>query len=185
MPVDIISFNGALQSDMSALLKWKTANEINISGFNLERSIDGNIFKQIAFKKATGSSSLFDYDYADKDAIDQQSTILYYRLKIINNDGSFKYSNVVTITLPITKLILNIAPNPVVSDVKGNIISPISANVTLRIFDNTGRLVLQTNSFVKKGTNSFTQNINRLASGSYYLDISGNGIVSRTQFQKL
>ena len=113
------------------------------------------------------------------------NSLLYYRLKIINNDGSFKYSNVVTITLPVTKLILNIAPNPVMSDVKGNIISPISANVTLRIFNNTGRLVLQTNSFVKKGTNSFTQNINRLASGSYYLDISGNGIVSRTQFQKL
>jgi hypothetical protein len=44
--------------------------------------------------------------------------------------------------------------------------------------------MLQTNTFVKKGTNNFTQNINHLATGAYYLDISGNGIISRTKFQK-
>ena len=184
LPVDLISFNGALQSDLSALLKWKTANEINTAGFNVERSIDGNHFKQIAFLKATGSKSLFDYNYTDKDAVDQQSTALYYRLQIINNDGSFKYSNNVTITLPVTKAIINIAPNPVVDDLRGTIVSPFTANVTLRIFDNTGRLMLQTNTFVKKGTNNFIQNINHLATGAYYLDISGNGIISRTKFQK-
>ncbi len=184
LPVDLISFNGALQNDLSALLKWKTANEINTAGFNVERSIDGNNFKQIAFLKATGSKSLFDYNYIDKEAVDQQSTVLYYRLQILNNDGSFKYSNNVTITLPVTKAIINIAPNPVLNDVRGTIVSPFTTNVTLRIFDNTGRLMLQTNTFVKKGTNNFTQNINHLATGAYYLDISGNGIISRTKFQK-
>ena len=184
LPVDLISFNGTLQSDLSALLKWKTSNEINTAGFNVERSIDGNNFKQIAFLKATGSNSLFDYNYIDKDAVDQQSTVLYYRLQIMNNDGSFKYSNNVTITLPVTKAIINIAPNPVVDDLRGTIVSPFTANVTLRIFDNTGRLMLQTNTFVKKGTNNFIQNINHLASGAYYLDISGNGIISKTKFQK-
>ena len=184
LPVDLISFNGTLQSDLSALLKWKTANEINTTGFNVERSIDGNNFKQIGFLKATGSKSLFDYNFTDKEAVDQQSTVLYYRLQIINNDGSFKYSNNVTITLPVTKAIINIAPNPVVDDLRGTIVSPFTANVTLRIFDNTGRLMLQTNTFVKKGTNNFIQNINHLATGAYYLDISGNGIISRTKFQK-
>ncbi len=186
LPVDLISFNGALQSDLSALLKWKTTNEINTSGFELERSIDGNNFKQITFVKATGSSNaVFDYAYTDNEAVEQQSTILFYRLKIINNDGSFKYSNNITITLPITKATITIAPNPVVNDVRAGIVSPVTGNVTVRIFDNTGRLVLQTNAFVRKGTNNFVQNINQLASGAYYLDISGNGIVSRSKFQKL
>jgi trimeric autotransporter adhesin len=186
LPVDLVTFNGVLQSDLSTLLKWTTANEVNTAGFELERSIDGNNFNQIAFVKAAGNSSTsLDYSHTDKEAIDQQSNILYYRLKIINTNGTFKYSNIVTIYLPITKVVITVAPNPVVNDVKGNIISPISGNATLRIFDNTGRVVLQTTTFIKKGNTNFSQNINQLASGAYYLDISGNGIISRTKFQKL
>jgi trimeric autotransporter adhesin len=186
LPLDLVTFNGALQSDLSALLTWKTDNEINTGGFELERSTDGNNFKQIAFVKAAGNSSTsLDYTHTDKEAIDQQSNVLYYRLKIMNTNGTFKYSNIVTIYLPATKAIITIAPNPVVNDVKGNILSPISVNATLRIFDNTGRLILQTTTFIKKGKNNFSQNINQLAKGSYYIDISGNGIISRTKFQKL
>jgi trimeric autotransporter adhesin len=186
LPVDLVTFNGALQSNLSALLNWTTANEINTAGFELERSIDGNNFNKIAFVKGAGNSnSVLDYANTDNDAMDQQSTILYYRLKIMHTNGSFKYSNIVTIYLPATKAIITVAPNPVVNDVKGNILSPISGNATLRIFDNTGRIVLQTTTFIKKGNNSFAQNINQLASGAYYLDISGNGIISRTKFQKL
>jgi trimeric autotransporter adhesin len=186
LPVDLLTFSGTLKNNLSALLAWKTENEINIKGFELERSIDGNRFNEIAFVNATGNNgNTSNYDYTDNDAIEQQSIILYYRLKIINTDGSFKYSNVITISLPITKAIITIAPNPVFNDVKGTIVSPITGNVNLRIFDNTGRIVLQTTTFVKKGNNSFVHNINNLARGSYYVDISGNGIISRTKFQKL
>jgi trimeric autotransporter adhesin len=186
LPLNLITFSGALQSNLSTLLTWKTDNEINTAGFELERSIDGNNFNQITFVKAAGNSTTsLDYTYTDKEAIDQQSNILYYRLKIINTNGSFKYSNIIIISLPITKASITIAPNPVLNDVKGNIISPITGNVTLRIFDNTGRIVLQTTTFIKKGNNNFAQNIHQLAKGSYYIDISGNGIISRTKFQKL
>ncbi len=186
LPVDLLTFSGSLKNNLSALLAWKTENEINIKGFELERSIDGNRFNEIAFVNATGNNgSTSNYDYRDNDAIEQQSIILYYRLKIINTDGSFKYSNVITISLPITKAIITIAPNPVFNDVRGTIVSPITGNVNLRIFDNTGRIILQTTTFVKKGNNSFVHNINNLARGWYYVDISGNGIISRTKFQKL
>ncbi len=186
LPVDLLTFNGTLQSNLSTLLTWKTENEINTAGFEVERSIDGNNFNQIAFVKGAGNSSIvLNYAHTDNDAIEQQSTTLYYRLKIVNTNGSFKYSNIITINLPITKASITIAPNPVVNDVKGNIISPITGNVTLRIYDNTGRVVLQTTTFIKKGNNNFVQNINQLAKGAYYVDISGNGIISRTKFQKL
>ena len=185
LPVDLISFNGILQSDMSALLRWKTANEINTTGFNLERSIDGNNFKQIAFVKATGSNNLFDYDFTDKDAISQQSTILYYRLKIIDKDGSFKYSNNVTVTLPVTKATITVTPNPVRNNLTANIVSPITANVLIKVLDNTGRVILQKTFFVKKGFNNFQQDISNLSSGLYYFDMSTNGIMGRTKFQKL
>jgi trimeric autotransporter adhesin len=186
LPTEVLTFSGILQSNLSALLTWKTDNEINTARFEVERSIDGNNFSQIGFKNGAGNSnSTLDYAHIDNDAIDQASTILFYRLKIVHVNGSFKYSNIITIALPITKASISIAPNPVVNEVKGNVISPITGNVTLRIVDNTGRVVLQTITFVKKGNNNFVQNINQLAKGAYYLDISGSGIISRSKFQKL
>jgi trimeric autotransporter adhesin len=186
LPVDLITFSGSLQSNLSTILKWKTENEINTVGFELERSVDGNNFKQIAFVRATGNNNTIqDYAHTDNEAIELQSTILYYRLKINNTNGSFKYSDIITILLPPTKASISVVPNPVVNDVSGNIVSPITGNFMLRIFDNTGRLISQTKIFVKKGNNLFSQNINQLAKGAYYIDISGNGINSRTKFQKL
>jgi trimeric autotransporter adhesin len=186
LSTDLLTFTGALQSNLSTLLAWKTENEKNTMGFDIERSIDGNRFKKIAFTKGIGNSNMtLEYAYTDNDAIEQQSNTLYYRLKIIDIDGSFKYSNIITVLLPVTKAIITIAPNPVFNDIKGTIISPISGNVTLRIYDNTGRVVLQTTTFVKKGNNSFVENINKLSKGAYYVDISGNGIISRNKFQKL
>ena len=186
LPVDQITFSGALQSDLSTMLNWKTETEINTAGFDVERSVDGSIYKKIDYIKTRGNSNNgFNYSLTDNEATEQQSLVLYYRLKIIDKDGSFKYSNIITINLPATKASITIAPNPVINNLTGSIISPITGNVTLRIFDNAGRLILQTTAFVKKGVNNFTQNINKLAGGAYYLDISGNGIICRTSFQKL
>ncbi len=185
LPTDLITFSGTLQQNLSALLIWKTANEINTSGFELERSIDGNNFSRIAYTKALGNNAnSFDYHYTDNNAADQSSTIVYYRLKIMSTNGSYKYSNIISISLP-TKASVSVVPNPVLNDVRGNILSPVSGNVAMQIFDNTGRLILQTSMLVKKGNNNFVQNINQLASGAYYLAITGNGINSRTKFQKL
>ena len=186
LPLDLITFTGTLQSNLSALLNWKTENEINITGFGLERSEDGNTFNQITFVTSTSNSnSKSNYTYTDNDALGQQSLVLYYRIKIINKNGSFKYSNVISMSLPIAKAIINVAPNPVLNDLKANIISPITGNVLVRIIDNTGRVISQKTAFIKKGTNSFVQDVNQLSSGLYYLDISANGIIGRTKFQRL
>jgi PQQ-dependent dehydrogenase (s-GDH family) len=186
LPVDLITFTGALQSDLSALLNWKTQTEINIAGFDVERSTDGNVYSKIEYQKAAGNTSnATSYSLTDNEAVNQQALILYYRLKVIDKDGSYNYSSIITITLPVTKASITIAPNPVQNDLKASIISPITGNVTLRIFDNAGRLILQTASFVRKGCNSFIQNINNLSSGLYYVYISAKGIVARTKFLKL
>ncbi len=186
LPVNLISFNGTLQSDLAALLKWKTTNEINLAGFEIERSANGNTFKKIAFIDAQGNgNSLFEYTLTDKEAGLQQTNTIYYRLKILDKDGSYTYSNVVAIALPITQAIVSIAPNPATGALKGNILSPVNGNVTLQIFDNAGRMVFQNSMFLRKGNNLIVQDINQLSSGLYYINISGKDIVSRAKFQKL
>ncbi len=183
---DAITFTGTLQNDLSVLLSWRTDNEINTNHFELERSTDGNNFKQINYKTAAGNSNTtINYAYNDKEATGQEVTTLYYRLKTVSSNGSIKYSNIVRIILPTTKALITIAPNPVSNDIKGNILSASNGNATMRIYDNTGRVISQTNIVVKKGYTNFTQSVNKLSSGAYYVEIIGDTINSKTKFQKL
>ncbi len=186
LPIDLLSFNGNLQSNLSTLLKWKTTDKINTDRREIGRGIDKNNFKQIGNTKEAGNNNgELKYSYIDNEAKDQQSKTVFYRLKLINIDGSFKYSSVIKILLPNIKASITIAPNPAINDVKGNILSSIAEKVTFTIFDNAGRKVLQTTKFIKKGNNNFSENINQLASGACYLNINGNNILSRIKFQNL
>jgi hypothetical protein len=170
-------------------LKWKTENEINTSHFLVERSIDGNHFDAIGTVAANGNNingSVFNYSFTDVEAANQQSLLLYYRLKVVDRDGVFKYSSVITISLNDITGKLTVSPNPAVSEAKVNISSPADGRIEWKLIDNTGRVVLQNSEHVKKGNgNSFTINMNKLSSGSYYLSVSGAGIDQKVNLQKL
>lgn len=183
LPLDLITFSGTLQNGLFTLLKWKTDAEVNVDGFDVERSTNGSTYNKIGFVKAKGYG--LTYSLNDNEILNQTSQVVYYRLKIIDNNGEFKYSNSIYVTLPVNKAIITIAPNPTSNNLNGNITSPASGNVTLKIYDITGRIVLETNNFIKKGNNSINQNITKLSSGLYIVEISGNSIFARSKFQKL
>ncbi len=183
LPVQLISFTGKLNSDLSGLLQWKSENQVNLLAYGIERSVDGTNFYQIGSVNATSSAS-GSFAYTDRDAQNQNALTVYYRLKLTDTDGSYKYSIIVTINLPTTKGLISIAPNPVSDKLKGTVISPMTGNVTISIFDNAGRLVSRTGAFLVKGTNNILQNTSTLNSGLYYLTISGNGITIQSKFQK-
>ena len=183
LPVDKITFNGGLQPNLAANLKWISEQEINITGFELERSTDAVNFEKVIYIKALGTSN--SYAFEDASAAAQNAYTLYYRLKIINSDGSTKYSNIVNINLPMLHASITIAPNPVIQDLKGIITSPITGNVNVSIYNNIGSVVMQKNIFVRKGINNFAQPIAPLAKGTYYIIVSAKGVVSRTKFEKM
>jgi len=188
LPLDLLTFSGSLQNNSTVLLKWKTENEINTSNFLVERSIDGNVFNAIGTISANGNNngSVFNYSFADVDAANQQSLLLYYRLKIVDRDGSFKYSSIITISLADITGKLTVSPNPVVGEAKINISAPADGSIEWKLIDNTGRIILQNAEYVRKGNgNSFTINMNKLSRGSYYLSVSGAGIDQKVKLQKL
>ena len=185
LPVDKINFGGTLQPDLTTKLNWNVENEINSKAFVVQRSTDANQFTDIGNVNAVGNNTpAVPYQFVDADAANQQATKVYYRLKIFSNDGSFKYSNIISILLPINKAFITIAPNPVVNVLKANIISPTAANTVVRVYNNTGSIVYQTILFINKGNNQLSLPLYSLASGSYYIDISGKGIVSKASFEK-
>ena len=189
LPLDLLTFSGSLQNNSTVLLKWKTENEINISHFQVERSIDGNHYNAIGTISSNGNNitgSVFNYSFTDIDAANQQSLLLYYRLKVVDRDGSFKYSGIITISLADITGKMTVSPNPAISEVKVNISAPAEGRILWKLIDNTGRVVLQNSENVRKGYgNNFTINISKLSRGSYYLSVSGANIDQKIKLQKL
>jgi hypothetical protein len=186
LPLNLITFTGSLQNNTATLLQWKTNNEINTSHFVVERSIDGTNFNSIGSVAASGnSSSARNYSFTDIDVAKQGASVLYYRLKVTDVNGAFKYSNIINVSLPITKGTITISPNPASTELKAAITSPVTGNASWQIIDNAGRIIMYSNTLLKKGSNSISININQLTAGSYYLYISGQDINMKTKFQKL
>jgi trimeric autotransporter adhesin len=185
LPIDLITLNGK-NNDQSVLLNWKTATEVNSSHFSIERSGDGRNFKAIGTVAANGNSlTPISYSYLDFDAVQQSARDFNYRLKIFDNNGTYKYSNAISVSLPGSIGTVSVFPNPVVNDLKAAITSPAAGTAAWRIIDNTGRTILYSSTLLRKGSNTLSINTDKLPAGSYYLSVTGDGINVKTKFQKL
>jgi PQQ-dependent dehydrogenase (s-GDH family) len=185
LPVRLLYFRGILQ-DNAAQLEWSTSAETNSDHFVIERSLDGVSYTDIGTVKSTGNSSVNNvYNYSDINAVTQQGNIIYYRLRMVDIDGSAKYSNVVSIALSEKVEKISVIPNPVqgVSKVYITVINGGTAN--WKVVDNSGVVVLQNNLQLKPGANSLSLDMTRLAAGIYYLNVSGPGISQKVKLQKL
>lgn len=108
VPVELISFTAQCNSN-AVLIKWATASEQNNAGFEIEKSSDGIKFNKIAFVNGTGNSNLVGkYDYTDPET---GTSAAFYRIKQIDKDGKFQYTQVVKTTC-IQRTNLSAYPNP-------------------------------------------------------------------------
>jgi hypothetical protein len=90
-------------------LKWQSSSEENTSHFEVEKSADGKNFSPVLTKKAQGnSSSLVSYNAIDNSPLGGTS---YYRLKMVDLDGTFEYSKLVAVSAEAT-LQVRAYPNP-------------------------------------------------------------------------
>lgn len=108
LPLELIGFNGSALGQ-SCLLWWKTAQELNFSHFEVEYSFDGEDFETVGTVYGKGGAEANYYQLEDKDRLLYGHA--YYRLKMIDHDGSVHYSSIVVIRSDHT-LALNAAPVP-------------------------------------------------------------------------
>jgi hypothetical protein len=175
-PLTLSFFKASLVNN-KASLTWNTTNEINVSGFAIEKSSNGNNYNQIDFvagKNATANS----YSYIDATAI---TSTTYYRLKMADKDGSFKYSNVVAINAK-QSIKLDVFPNPVVSTA---ILSHTKASntATIKVVTLEGRTLATYN--VQDGATQTSIDVSKLSTGTYVLVFNNNGNSSFTKMVKL
>jgi predicted CopG family antitoxin len=125
------------------------------------------------------------YNYTDYEAAMQSSTIVYYRLKMVDKDGAYSYSDIINLTIPAVAGKMTVFPNPANDEVTVTVAAPQDGRLQWKLMDNTGRIVMQQTAQLKKGNNSFSVSINKLSAGLYYLTATGAGIDQQVKLQKL
>lgn len=183
LSVNLVSFSGT-KSGNDNLLQWKTSGETNSDHFELEYSTDGNNFLKIASIEAQGiSSGLKDYSFLHQQILGKTA---YYRLKIIDLDDKFRYSDVIPIKRDEIKYIVYpVYPNPFTEKMTVTIESETSATVELVLADLTGKIVKTRSALLKKGINKIELNqLGTLEPGTYFLRISNDAIINSMRLIK-
>jgi PKD repeat protein len=182
LPVKLVSFDARLLGQ-DVLLQWSTASEMNNHGFELERSVDGQIFNFAGFVKGTVySNKTINYNLPDKDAFANShqtkanSGILYYRLKQVDTDGEYAYSQTIRVNgkTPFLQSV-SITPNPY-SDVASLSFNSTGDEVSVEILDIRGLVLIKQNHELTNGLNTIHLNESSgLESGIYFIRLSING----------
>jgi hypothetical protein len=117
LPIKVKSFTAQSQNDNSVLLRWTSVFEANSSKYIVQRSADGRNFTDISEVKAAGNSvNAINYSYADRQMANGSA---YYRLKLVDIDGSFDYTKIIYINNGQAGLVpLSVFPNPFRSEVQ-------------------------------------------------------------------
>ena len=175
LPVNISMFN-VTKSNGYNTLQWQTISETNNYGFELQRSIDGLNFSKIVFvnsKANLGTSNTFtNYTANDSKTFDG---INYYRLKQIDNDGRFNFSNIISTKNSLANSWASIAlyPNPVKEKLTILINTTIQENIFISIFNMYGQQIFAINKLVAAASTPINIEIKNLPQGFYTLKING------------
>lgn len=109
LPLDLVDFSSKAYA-RSIVLNWKTENELNSSHFEVERSTDRDEFVLINNTNAVIDTKGSAYSYTDEDVISGKK--YYYRLKIVDLDGAYKYSKVISDKISNDDIHFEVYPNP-------------------------------------------------------------------------
>lgn len=134
LPVTIVDFTAAKNdAGHSVLLSWNVAHELNIDRYEVERSGDAKSFNKLGSIKATGHNQ---YGFTDSKPL---NGINYYRLQIIEQDGSFNYSAVRQVSFGRMSDGIKVYPNPVIAQVTINTSDPALEGADGTVTDEIGR----------------------------------------------
>jgi trimeric autotransporter adhesin len=186
LPLNLLTFKGSWQDNL-AMLQWETSNEVNTSHFIIERSVDARNFTTIGKTDAAGNSNGQNYSFPDKDAGMLNATILYYRLKMYDLNGTFSYSNIVSITVDPSAMVVNIYPNPVHSVIMAKLSLKKADNLNIQVTDMKGQAVYMATKYLGAGTSELQIDTRKWTSQVYSIKItdSNNKVLVTKNIVKL
>jgi len=176
VPVELTSFTASVVGSDVKLL-WETASELNNSGFSVERRIGSSEFMEVAFVPGFGTTTEpKSYSFTDNSL---RSGVYSYRLKQIDFDGTFTYSDEVEVEIdvPATFSLDQNYPNPFNPSTRISFSLAIDSKVSLKIFDVLGQEVASlVNQDLTQGVHTYDFNASSINSGVYFYKIEATGV---------
>jgi len=177
VPVELISFS-ATTDNRNVNLNWATATETNNSGFEIERRYDKTDWLEIGFVPGHGTTTeKQNYSYIDQNV---NAGIYSYRLKQVDFDGTFEYSNeiLVNVTAPLEFTLDQNYPNPFNPSTTINYSIPNSSFVQLIVYNSIGQeIATLVNELIEGGNHSVDFDASNLPSGIYLYKLQAGSFV--------
>jgi photosystem II stability/assembly factor-like uncharacterized protein len=180
VPVELTSFTANTTAG-KVTLNWRTATEINNSGFEIQRRTDDNNWLVIAFKNGNGTTTNAN-NYVFTDNISGlNANKLSYRLRQVDFNGQSQYSPVVLVDnlIPVNYSVSQNFPNPFNPSTVIKYQIPQNSFVSLKVYNSLGQeAATLVNGMINAGTHEVQFNASNLSSGVYYYVINaGNDFV--------
>ncbi|MBL7772860.1 MAG: lamin tail domain-containing protein [Chitinophagaceae bacterium] len=176
LPATLFAFTGRLLQNNTIGLKWQSGLETNLSYYDIERSSDKLHFTSIGEVAAQGGSHTYETNDVHPLSGDN-----YYRLKMVDKDNQFTYSEVVKVSTPLQVKIGEVFPNPSSQDVHLPVSCLKKSKVLIQVSNITNQVVLTQEELVESGSNDIQLAVQNLSKGNYILKCT---IDKNTEYRK-
>jgi hypothetical protein len=167
LPITLTSFEAKPTNQKSINLTWQTASEENNDYFSIEHSAGGTSFREIAIQVGNGTTNIVqNYSFLHENVA---NGLNYYRLKQIDFDEKFEYSNIVTAKASHSYDDIILTPNPTSNVILIQTKTPYQRNADFQILNMQGQVVLS--SVLQAGATDLELNIADFPVGIYYLQL--------------
>ena len=176
LPVSLSEFKAVLESPI-VKLRWKTSNEVTLAEYQIERSSDAIKFYSIGRIAAINTRAAKIYTWNDNSLL---TGVSFYRLKMIDNNATFKYSPVINIDINSRKGI-SVFPNPVTGNsIQLRMYGQVKGEYIINLFDTDGRKI-KTSKINHDGIDAIRAiSVDKNSASSYYLEVSNAGGIKKT-----
>jgi len=170
LPVTITSFK-AFQKTTGIQVEWNTQNEINLYSYEVEKSNNSSNFTKAGTVIATGLST---YHWFDANPTNGNN---YYRLKMIDKDGSFKYSSIVNVKIGGIKNVFAVAGNPINNNTLVLQMENVEkGNYAVSIYNSIGQQMMNRTIVHEGGSSTQTLYLGTISAGTYQLSIISKNV---------
>ncbi|NCS89223.1 MAG: hypothetical protein AUK34_00350 [Ignavibacteria bacterium CG2_30_36_16] len=175
VPVELISFQGMVENK-KVILTWQTASELNNSGFQVEKSFDKENWFNIGFVEGSGTTTeKINYIFIDNNIV---TNIQYYRLKQVDHNGQYKFSDIIKIignSLITTFQLYPSYPNPFNSSTVISYQVPHRSFINISLYNIIGEKIIQiVNEEKSEGLHKELFQSSLLPSGVYFVRMTSS-----------
>lgn len=171
LPISLLYFKVSLNNANHALLNWSTENEFNSAFFDVEKSLDSRNYSWLTTLPASKfSNTTSSYHTTDSNP---GSGYTFYRLKMVDMNGDFKYSNIEFVYTHLNQFDISVWPNPATDVINIASTSTQMDHSNYQLTNNIGQIISKgyLHQF-QKSSNSYSIPIHNLPEGIYYLQLN-------------